>query len=150
MPQFATIQIEGAKEIAKLLRKIGDKDLQKQLRHAHKLTAEVVAARARQKTPVRSGGLRRSVRAGATQKWAVVRAGGKAVPYAAAVHWGRRNGNVGSPPGNHRGPNVVRGRTFLWDAGNEAIPRAAEVYRREVAAVFDQLGAAKIGGGNGA
>lgn len=146
MSQFATIQIEGAKEIAGLLRQIGDKGLQKQLRLAHKMTAEVVAASARQKVPVRSGNLRKSIRAGGTQKAAMVRAGGKAVPYAAPTHWGRRVGNVGSPPGNRMGPNPVQGRRFLWDAGNASVAKAAEVYRREVAAVFDQLGTPKAGG----
>lgn len=140
MSDFATVQVEGARELASLLRKIGNKDLQKALRQSHLSAASVVAARAKAKAPTKTGALQRSIRPGASLRSAYVRAGGtKRVPYAAAIHWGRKWGNVGSPPGNYKGNNPIIGRKFLWDAGNESIGAAAAIYERQVGHVFDQL-----------
>lgn len=136
MAAFATIEVDGARELAARLRLIGDKDLQKAVRRAHRTTAQVVAVRARQKVPTRSGRLKSTIKPSVTLRSAAVRAGGKRAPYGTTIHWGRKFGNVGTPPGNRKDVNPVKGRPFLWDAGNEAIGVAREVYQREMAAVF--------------
>lgn len=132
----ATIKVEGARELAARLRRGGDKDLQRAVRRAHKATAEVVAARARQKVPARTGKLRTTIRPQSTLRSAAVKAGGKRAPYAAAIHWGRKWGNVGSPPGNYKGDNPVERNPFLWNAGNEVINVARAVYEREMASAL--------------
>lgn len=59
-------------------------------------------------------------------------AGKKNVAYAAAIHWGRKQGNVGSPPGNRIGPNPIVGRPFLWDAAERERGRVIDTYEREI------------------
>lgn len=134
----ARIDVDNA-DLRRALREIGDSGLKKTLREANKSAAEVVVEKALPKVPVRSGRLRRSVKALAGQKDAKVKAGTKAVPYAAAIHWGRKRGNVGTPPGNRLGGNVIPGRPFLWDAAQQARPEAVAVYEREMAALLNHV-----------
>jgi HK97 gp10 family phage protein len=136
VPMAAAVQVEGAKELAALLRKIADKDLQKANRLALRKGAEVVAVEARSNAPSRSGRLRSRTKAYATQRSASVQA---KVPYAMAIHWGRKTGNVGSPPGNHPGRNVIVGRPFIWNAAQAKTEQVAEVYRIEVMDVVKQI-----------
>lgn len=138
----AQVEIEGISELRALLRKVdSSKDLQKGLRQAHKLTAQMVESRGRALVAVRTGNLQKSIRAGGTQAAAVVRAGNARVPYAAAVHWGRKRGNVGRPPGNHKGNNPVQGSLFLVRAGEQVEAAALEVYEREMAGLMRQVAA---------
>ena len=81
--------VEGAKELASLIRKIGDRDLKKALRDAHKTVAELVKDRAKRIVPSRSGKLRKSIGARAGQRDSKVKAGSKArVPYAGVIEFG--------------------------------------------------------------
>lgn len=134
-----SIEVEGAKELARLLRQIGDKDLQRALRDAHKASAAVVRDEAQQSVPVRSGRLRSSLKVSATQKGASVRAGSAKVPYAATIAFGRKTGNVGSPPGNRKGPNVVKGRPFLTSALDRKRSEVVGVYRAEIEKVLRRI-----------
>lgn len=146
LPVAAQVQIEGANELRALLRRLdSSKELQRGLRRAHKETSTLVAVRAKTLAPVRTGNLAASIRPGGTQTAAVVRAGSAKVPYAAAIHWGRRKGNVGSPPGNHPGKNVVKGDQFLVRAGEQSESLALEIYEREMAALL-RLVAAEVHG----
>lgn len=59
------------------------------LKEAHRHAAEIVTAATLRAVPRVTGKLARTVRPGATKTAATVRAGGRRVPYAFAVHWGR-------------------------------------------------------------
>lgn len=130
------VEVDGADELARLLRQIGDKDLKRANRLAYKRAAEIVADKARAGSPVRSGRLRSSVRPLGTQRGGAVRAN---APYASTIQWGRQMGNVGSPPGNRRGRNVVRPQPFMTDALAESREEVVAVYEDEVMRLFDLI-----------
>lgn len=81
-----TARVAGGRELRRTLRKAG-LDM-KQLTAVNRRAAETVVRAALPATPRRSGALAQSVRAGATQRAGIVRAGRKAMPYAGPIHWG--------------------------------------------------------------
>jgi hypothetical protein len=133
------IEVEGAKELRKIFRDIGDKNLGKELRAANKTVSQIVVEAALPNVPVRSGKLRRSVKALATQTAAYGKAGSKAVPYAAAIHWGEGVGNVHASSGAtfKRPGRNIRGVPFLWDAADQTINRAVREYEDAVQKILD-------------
>lgn len=134
------ITVEGADELRRTLRQIRDAGLTKELKAANKSAAQVVVERALPNVPVgKSGRLKRSVRALGSQRDGRVRAGTAKVDYAAAIHWGRKVGNVGSPPGNRKGGNAITGRPFLWDAAEAARNEVTDTYAAGIERLFDVL-----------
>lgn len=125
------IKVEGADELRRAFRQI-DGDLGKALAAANKTAAEQVVEAALPAVPVRSGRLKSSVRALGSQRSGRAVAGKAGVPYAAAIHWGRKRGNVGWPPGNRMGRNVIQGRPFLWDAAQREVPAIEPKYHTEI------------------
>lgn len=114
------LEVEGAKEVRRALRKLQDKETPKRIRQANKTGAELVRDRALPKTPQRSGRLRSSVKALASQSSGSVKAGtASRVPYAAPIHWGW--------PARGIEPN-----RFIWDARNEVLDNGTlqEVYEK--------------------
>ena len=116
-----------AKALRKALRDIGDKGLKRQLAKANKDAAQVVVDEALPHVPVLSGRLRRAVRALGSQTSGRAVAGGGSVPYAAAIHWGRKKGGV------------IQGRPFLSDAAARAEAKAADVYLEAVDDLLDEI-----------
>lgn len=107
-----------------------------EMRFANELAAEVVVDAALPNVPTRSGALKRSLQAKGSA------ASGRAyasTPYAAAIHWGRSNGNVGRPPGNHRGRNPIRANPFLWNAAQAKKDEITETYGDQVQKLLDRL-----------
>ena len=135
----ATVRIEGADELRRALRYVGDAGLKKQLAKANKDAAALVVNRALPNVPVRSGRLKKSVRALGSQRSGRAVAGASQVKYAAAIHWGRRRGNVGSPPGNRNGTNVIAGRPFLYDAARAHRAQVVDQYEEAVRALVADL-----------
>lgn len=122
----AGVRVEGAKELRAALKRAENQGLKTHLAAAYKSSSEVVAEKALPNTPVRTGRLRGSVRALGSQTRGQVKAGSAGVPYAAAIHFGRKVGNVW----HHKmGRNPIRGRPFLHDAAREST--------REVVAKFE-------------
>ena len=122
------IQVRGAKELAAGLRKAGI-DL-KDLREQNKQAAQVVVGEGRRQVPVRSGSLQRSIRAGATQKAGVVRAGNNgSVPYANPIHWGW--------PGHHIEPHP-----FLTQAAKDTEPEWVAIYQAGVEKIISRISGA--------
>lgn len=134
-----SIEVEGAKELRKVFRDLGDKDLGKQLRAANKTVSQMVVEAALPNVPVRSGRLRRSVKALATQTAAYGKAGSNAVPYAAAIHWGEGAGNVNATSGGSfkRPARNIAGHPFLWDAADQVLDRAVKEYEDAVQQILD-------------
>lgn len=128
------IRVEGARELASAFRKAGYTDLLDALKTANLFAAEVAVDEANPQIPTRSGRLKSSTEATATAS------AGKAqakTAYAAAIHWGRKRGNVGRPPGNHKGNNPIKGRPFLWDAAQRSVPRIEPEYRDEIMRIIE-------------
>lgn len=114
------LEVEGAKELRRALRKLQDKETPKRVRMANKKGAELVRDRALPNVPQRSGRLRQSVKAMASQSSGSVKAGSPArVPYAAPIHWGW--------PARGIAPN-----RFIWDARDEVLDNGTlqEVYEK--------------------
>ncbi len=86
MARGPVLQVDGARQLRRSLRKAGD-DLT-DLKRAHRDVGNVVLGRARGTAPRRSGRLAASQRVGATKTQAIVRAGGARLPYAGPIHWG--------------------------------------------------------------
>lgn len=139
MAPRVAVKVEGAKELRKAFKQAGDKDLLNALKAANKSAAQLVVEKALPAVPVRSGRLKASVRATATQRQGVARAGRSSVPYGAAIHWGRKRGNVGSPPGNRIAANPIRGRPFLWNAAQRGRQLVVEQYGTQIQHVLDGI-----------
>lgn len=132
----ATIRVEGARELRLKLKEMADVGLTRQLSAANKTASMVVVERALPNVPVRTGRLRSSVRALGSQAQGQVRAGSASVDYAAAIHWGRKIGNVW---GGRMAPNPIVGRPFLWDAAQAALPQVIDTYEHAIDLLLDQL-----------
>jgi HK97 gp10 family phage protein len=85
----AGIQVNGLRELRRELKRVSA-DLPKELAQANHDAAEIVAAEARRRVPVRSGKLRGSVRSLRGQARGVVAAGRASVPYAGVTEFGGR------------------------------------------------------------
>lgn len=123
------IAIKGLNELVAAIRTSGDDGLKKALAAANLDAARVVVDVATPNTPRRFGDLQHSLRALGSQRQGRAKA---TVPYAAAIHWGRHVGNVGRPPGNHKGPNPIKGRPFLWNAARQSRTRVAAQYQKAI------------------
>jgi hypothetical protein len=88
--------VDGAKELRRALKKAG-LDVQA-LKDEHAKVAKMVKERALQRVPVRSGTLKGTLRESGTVSAAIVRAGGRRVPYASPIHWGWRKRNIAANP----------------------------------------------------
>lgn len=123
-----TVRVEGLDELRKVLRQVADKELQSALKDVHREAARVVVEKALPNVPVRSGRLKRSVRALASQRSGRAVAGSKPVPYAAAIHWGRKRGGV------------IVGRPFLLNAAQSSTSEIERVAVAEYEKMFDRIG----------
>lgn len=126
MPTGPQIEVDS-RDLRRALRDIGDKGLKKTLAGANKSAAQVVVDEALPRVPVRSGRLKAAVRALGSQKEGSAVAGNARVPYAAAVHWGRKRGGV------------IDGRPFLSDAAERAEAKAAEVYLEAIDGLLEDM-----------
>ena len=81
-----SIKIRGAKELRRELRKMGD-DMQ-DLKELNLTVATMVAERAKDIVPRRTGNLADTIRPAGTKTAGRVRAGFKRVPYAGVIHFG--------------------------------------------------------------
>lgn len=134
-----SVRVEGADELRRAIRAIKDKELGAALRDANKSAAQVVVDRALPNVPVLTGRLKASIRALGNQRGGTAKAGTKAVPWAAPIHWGRRVGNVGRPPGNRMGGNPITGRPFLHDAARGAEAQVVDQYEQGIGRLMDAI-----------
>lgn len=116
-----TVQIEGARELRKALKRTDDR--LDDLKDLHKRAAEPVADEARELVPVAEGDLRDSIRQDRRAAGAAVLAGRRAVPYAGVIHFGWPAHGIEPDP-------------FLYDAADH---RAADVRAAYAAGVDDLL-----------
>ncbi len=123
------IQIVHLDELRRQLRKIADSDLSDEMVAANKELAKAIVDDALPNVPVLTGRLKRSVRGLGNKGGAVGKAGSAVVPYAAAIHWGRKNGGL------------IQSRPFLRDAAKNVEKDVADRYWKRVEKVFDAVNA---------
>jgi len=92
----AQVQVQGAAELRRTLRRAGD-DLG-DMKDVNAAVARLVATRSVASGPRRSGKLVASVRGSRAVSSAVVRAGGARVPYAGPIHWGWPSHHIAAHP----------------------------------------------------
>lgn len=138
------VRVEGLRELRQAIKQAEDADLKKALTQANKTGAAVVARTAVGMAPHLTGRLAASIKPLASQTSGRVRAGSARVPYAAAIHWGRKRGNVGRPPGNRKRPNVIQGNPFLVNALQRSRNQVYLEYRKAIdSVVVDALNTVK-------
>lgn len=91
------IEVEGLRETVRDLKKVGDDTIPAKIREANLEAAEIVAADARNRAPVRTGALRGTIRATGQQSAGVVREGSSRVPYAGFIDYGGTITPKGAP-----------------------------------------------------
>lgn len=82
-----SVQVDGLKKLQRDLKK-AENGLTKDVKAVNKEAAEIVAQEVRTRAPVRSGRLKKSVRAGATLTSGVVRIGNASTPYSKPIIFG--------------------------------------------------------------
>lgn len=92
-----SIQIQGLNKLIRDLRKY-EPDAAKALRESSLASAKFVASSANGYVPRLSGALAGTIRAGATARSGVVRAGRAKVPYAPPIHWGWGRRHIAPQP----------------------------------------------------
>jgi hypothetical protein len=90
------VEIEGAKEVRRALKQMGD-DLA-DLKDLHAEVGELVASEARSIAPHDSGDLSGSIRTARRAAGSFVLAGSRRVPYAGPIHFGWRARNIEPQP----------------------------------------------------
>ena len=101
MAVYSGMKLEGGRQLRRTLKQAGV-DI-KELKAVHRQAGEIVSGRAQGWAPRVSGRLASSVRTGATQTAAIVRAGNNrksasGVPYAGPIHWGWKARNIKANP----------------------------------------------------
>lgn len=123
----APIKVEGLKELQRTLGRLS-KDAQKEVRAVNKSAAQIVADEAASRAPVRTGRLKRSIRALGQSRGATVKAGGARVPYAGWIEFGGRIPRAVRP--------FIREGRFLFPALERNRRRIEQMYLRELESVL--------------
>ncbi|KAB7789460.1 HK97 gp10 family phage protein [Bifidobacterium cebidarum] len=119
------LYVVGQKRFVATMRKAGA-DM-KELKSVNRQAADLAAPAVRSRAPHgKSGKLAASIRAGATQKAGVVRAGRKSVPYAGVINYGW--------PKRH-----IRPRTFVNDAVAATEPEWTRLYEQFIRKTLNQV-----------
>lgn len=118
------VQVQGARELRRTLRKAGA-DMQ-QVKSLHAEVGGIVAGAARPATPNRSGRLAGTVRSSGTQTSSVVRAGRASVPYAGPTHYGWPARNIEPQP-------------WLTDAAHQTEPRWSATFMAGIERILSTI-----------
>lgn len=127
------IRVTGLAEVEAAFR-AAERRLPAELSQAGKRSGDAIKRAAR--VPRRTGQLESSIDVKPIPMGATV---GTTLVYASPIHWGRRTGNVGSPPGNHPGPNRIVGRRFLTQAAKSAEGDVTREYEKGVDDAFAEF-----------
>ena len=122
------VSVEGARELRKALKTVGD-EAKAGLKETNLEVAEIVARAAVTKVPAQSGALRETIRAAGAQTRASVKAGFKKVPYAGVIHFGWPARNIAPQP-------------FLYDALDSRRGEVVDAYQSGMADLLRKNGLA--------
>lgn len=128
-------KLEGGRKLRATLKAAGD-DLA-DLKAANKAAAEIAARASADLAPVKTGKLQRTIRASGTKTAGVIRAGTKAVPYAQAIHWGRRWAPNKQAARRYYAP--IRPNPFLSDGATTSEGRWLPVYEKELEEIIFRI-----------
>lgn len=142
MPKPA-IQVDGLDELRRQLRRVKDSGLDAEMKAIHLELASEVVARALPDVPVKTGALKKSVRAAGTVRDAIGRAGGASVPYAGAVHWGHGAKNLAviahGKQRRHRGRKASVANPFLRNAAVALERDITDRYDQQVSKMLNKI-----------
>lgn len=141
MADGIAVEVTGLREFRAALRRM-DKGLAREMAKVHHRIAETVIAAALPNVPVgATGKLKASVRAGATVRQAIGRAGSAKVPYAAAIHWGEGSGNLNFTTGRTvgRANRNIPARPFLWAAAQKVERQVIDIYGDAIDDLIDRV-----------
>ena len=124
MAGVAALKIEGGKELRRTMKQAGG-DM-KDLSAANRAAASIVAAAAKNTTPVgppERGHIKTTVRAGATQRAGVVRVGNQRLPYGGSIHWGWPARGIKARPWVSQAAQATESRwvDLYWDKLNQSL-----------------------------
>lgn len=119
-----SMELRGVRELSRALRAAGG-DLD-DLKTTNRQAADVVTPVAARLAPKRTGRLAATIRAGATRRAGVVRAGKKAVPYAGVINYGWPTRNI-------------RARLFMNRAAKQTEPQWTQIYNQAVQKIIDDI-----------
>ena len=120
------VKVEGGKELRRALKR-AENDVEKAaLKAAHKEAAMVVAKKATQEVPKKSGTLAASIRASGTMTKGIVRAGRSSVPYAGVIHFGWPRRNITPQP-------------YLYEAADDRVDEVVDIYLSRVNDILDRI-----------
>lgn len=89
MAKRPAIEVTGAKEMKRLIRRINKQELREEMKEANHNAAKIIADEAADRAPKRTGRLAQSIRANKALAYGAVKAGSAArVPYAGPIHYG--------------------------------------------------------------
>lgn len=89
MAKRPAIEVTGAKEMKRLIRRINKQELREEMKEANHNAAKIIADEAADRAPKRTGRLANSIRANKALAYGAVKAGSAArVPYAGPIHYG--------------------------------------------------------------
>jgi hypothetical protein len=118
------VQVRGAKQLRKTMKKAGD-DLG-DLKDVHAAVGNMVVQTARGLAPTRSGALAGSIRAARAVGSVTIRAGSGSIPYAGPIHWGWPARNIAANP-------------FLTDAATSTESAWVALYETELNKIIDRI-----------
>lgn len=134
---MATVEVNVAQVIREIQRY--RKDATQEVENVNYEAARMVERKAKQIVPVQSGKLQRSIRASASSKVGLVKAGGARVPYANPIHWGWNRpvrkwskGRIGGGP--------IAATRFLTRAVDEELRDIRQLYVDELSHLARQFG----------
>jgi hypothetical protein len=124
----AYVRIDGADELRRKMNRMADgvnRDAARgDMKNAHREAAEVVAQKAVQLVPRRSGNLAATIRSAGTQKSGRVRAGFARVPYAGPIHFGWPQRGISPQPFLYNALDARRGEVLAtYERNLEQIKR---------------------------
>ena len=127
MAKKPAIEVEGTKELRRIIKRIEGKEIKDAMKAANKGAAEVIAVEADRTVPVTSGSLQKSIRATGAQASGSVKVGSKAkVPYAGVIHYGWPARGIKPQP-------------FVTEALQEKLGEARTIYEDLMTAVIQLL-----------
>lgn len=121
------VKVEGLDEIRERIGRITNRETKQMLAGAYKDGLEIIADRARELAPRRTGNLAGSIRTvGGTTKTGRVFAGSAKVPYAGPIHWGWPRRNIEPQP-------------FLSEAVGDTLPQVRDIFGGRMREILDQI-----------
>lgn len=119
------ITVVGLDELRRDLRRVGDVELNDEMKAIHKALAAEIVERAMPKVPQLTGALKGTLRAAGTARDAIGRVGARTAPYATVIHWGWAAHNI-------------KPRPFLQDAAAEIEETVTDRYETAVAKMLNR------------